>query len=126
MSIEAIALGAVRTDGGTQARGALDAAWVDELAAVVADGDGALDAITVFYDGAAYWLADGFHRVAAYAKAGRGIIKPASILARHGLNPDVSRALASEAMEALAANRWRAPAWLLNDPRFALKKEGRP
>ena len=59
-------------------------------------------------------------------RAGLCRFKPASILARHGLNPDVSRALASEAMEALAANHWRAPAWLLNDPRFAMKKEGRP
>ncbi len=75
MSVEAITLDAIRTDGGTQARGAIDAAWVDELAAVVADGAGALDPVVVFYDGAAYWLADGFHRVAAYAKAGRAIIR---------------------------------------------------
>jgi len=75
VSVEAITLDAIRTDGGTQARGAIDAAWVDELAAVVADGAGALDPVVVFYDGAAYWLADGFHRVAAYAKAGRAIIR---------------------------------------------------
>jgi len=45
--------------------------------------------------------------------------KPASILAKYGLNPDVSRALASEAMEAMRANNWRPTAALLRDPRFA-------
>lgn len=47
--------------------------------------------------------------------------KMARVLARHGLNPDVPFDAASEAMKAIAAAGWkRAPAWLLEDPRFAV------
>jgi hypothetical protein len=43
---------------------------VEEYAAAMADG-AKFPAITVFYDGAEYWLADGFHRMAATEAAGR-------------------------------------------------------
>jgi hypothetical protein len=42
---------------------------VEEYAAAMADG-AKFPAITVFYDGAEYWLADGFHRLAATETAG--------------------------------------------------------
>lgn len=75
MTPEEIRVVDIRLDGGTQSRAALDSAWVDELAAVVKDGERALDPVVVFHDGSDYWLADGFHRVAACARAGRAIIR---------------------------------------------------
>jgi hypothetical protein len=51
----------VRTDGGTQTRACIRPEVVEEYA----DLNGEMPPITVFYDGAAYWLADGFHRLEA-------------------------------------------------------------
>ncbi len=59
----------IRTDGGTQSRDSLDAATVEEYASAMTNG-AAFPAVVVFYDGQAYWLADGFHRVAAAKQAG--------------------------------------------------------
>ena len=51
----------VRTDGGTQPRVAIDEQVVAEYADLCRNGSN-LPPVTVFFDGAAYWLADGFHR----------------------------------------------------------------
>jgi hypothetical protein len=59
-----VALNQIRTDGGTQARAALDSermfAYLDDMI----DGH-QFPPIVVYYDGSTYWLADGFHRVEA-------------------------------------------------------------
>lgn len=55
---------AIRTDGGTQSRDAISPEVVREYSELMASG-GTLPAPIVFFDGKAYWLADGFHRVAA-------------------------------------------------------------
>lgn len=57
----------IRTDGGTQMRAALNPDTVADYVAVMAehDGWGPFPPITAYYDGTAYWLADGFHRVSA-------------------------------------------------------------
>ena len=44
--------------------------------------------------------------------------KQARILARAGLNPDLTFELAREAIDIISANKWKAPPSLLNDPRF--------
>lgn len=59
----------IRTDGGTQSRAALNQNVVDDYAQVIRDGTD-FPPVVVFYDGKKYWLADGFHRVAAYRAAG--------------------------------------------------------
>jgi N6-adenosine-specific RNA methylase IME4 len=59
----------IRIDGGTQPRANLDAFTIDEYADHMASGD-IFPPITVFFDGAEYWLADGFHRVEAYKQLG--------------------------------------------------------
>lgn len=59
----------IRTDGGTQSRAALNPAVVEEYAQTIRDGTD-FPPVTVFHDGKKYWLADGFHRVAAYRAAG--------------------------------------------------------
>lgn len=56
-----IKLSAIRIDGGTQARVALNQEVVKEYAEHMREG-AEFPAITVFHDGSAYWLADGFHR----------------------------------------------------------------
>ena len=54
-------LAAIRIDGGTQARVALDQATVIEYSENMKEGD-KFPVMIVFYDGSNYWLADGFHR----------------------------------------------------------------
>ena len=58
----------IRTDGGTQMRAGLDESTVHEyLIAMLEDGGwGAFPPVTVYHDGESHWLADGFHRLAAY------------------------------------------------------------
>jgi len=55
----------IRTDGGTQSRAVINEAVVREYVDAVVSG-AELPPVEVYYDGADYWLADGFHRVAAY------------------------------------------------------------
>jgi len=64
-----IAIEKIRTDGGTQPREGLDAGYIDDLIAVIENG-GTLPPVDVMYDGANYWLYDGFHRLAAHKGAG--------------------------------------------------------
>ncbi len=59
----------IRTDGGTQMRAELCETTVAEYSELFASGV-EMEAIEVFFDGTAYWLADGFQRVAAALDAG--------------------------------------------------------
>lgn len=59
----------IRRDGGTQPRAAIVEHVVADYAEAVRSGVRLPDAV-VFYDGTAYWLADGFHRDAAHELAG--------------------------------------------------------
>ncbi len=58
----------IATDGGTQMRVRMVQAVVTEYAAALIAGQ-QLPPIVLFYDGQAYWLADGFHRLAAWQLA---------------------------------------------------------
>lgn len=64
-----VSLSAIRVDGGTQTRAQIDEATVNDYAESMQAGT-VFPAVVVFYDGATYWLADGFHRVAAATQAG--------------------------------------------------------
>lgn len=64
-----LSLDKIRTDAGTQSRAQIDQAVIAEYADLIADGV-KFPAVTVFYDGAEYFLADGFHRYFATKKAG--------------------------------------------------------
>lgn len=59
----------IRTDGGTQTRAGVDPATVADYAEALAHG-AQFPAIIVYHDGTDYWLADGFHRLAAHKQAG--------------------------------------------------------
>lgn len=69
MSTRRIPLVDLRRDGGTQVRETMNAATVQDYADALAEG-AEFPAVTVFFDGAAHWLADGFHRVLAHERAG--------------------------------------------------------
>lgn len=64
-----LALNQIRMDGGTQSRAQLDWTAIDEYAGAMKEGD-QFPPVIIYYDGSAYWLADGFHRVRAAEKAG--------------------------------------------------------
>ena len=60
-----IKVSAIRTDGGTQPRGELNQDRIGQMAGLLDDGH-SVPPVVVFYDGESYWLADGFHRLAAH------------------------------------------------------------
>ncbi len=62
-------LDVIRTDGGTQPRASMDYGAVDDYTEAMKAGTVFPPAL-VFYDGSAYWLADGFHRYRAAERAG--------------------------------------------------------
>jgi len=68
-----LALADIKIDGGTQSRAHLNDEAIVEYAAAIGDG-AALPPVTVYYDGVAHWLADGFHRYHATKKAGHDAI----------------------------------------------------
>ena len=61
-SKQLIPLSAIRLDGGTQPRAALNSSAVEDYTEAMGAG-AEIPPVTVFYDGADYWLADGFRRV---------------------------------------------------------------
>src|SRR5262245_583352 len=84
-----LALDLIRTDGGTQARAGLDpdtvAAYTETYTELSYQRNGLaqMPPIVVFYDGADYWLADGFHRLAAYRRfidGGKASASPRALL----------------------------------------------
>lgn len=60
----------IRTDGGTQPRASLDDETVSEYADAMRNG-ATFPPVDVFYDGKMYWLADGYHRIAAAQRLNR-------------------------------------------------------
>jgi hypothetical protein len=67
--MESLAVAKIRTDGGTQPRAMMDWVTVTEYADAMLQG-ATFPPVVVFFDGADYWLADGFHRVKAAEQAG--------------------------------------------------------
>lgn len=71
--MKAINLAAIRLDGETQSRAEINNEAVAEYVDAIKDG-AEFPPIVVFFDGATYWLGDGFHRVHAFRTAGRASI----------------------------------------------------
>lgn len=67
--MKTLALSLLRIDGGTQSRAELNESTVAEYAEAIRFAV-ALPPITVYFDGSAYWMADGFHRYHAHRAAG--------------------------------------------------------
>ena len=64
-----IKLDAIRIDGGTQGRAVIDQTTVYNYVEHMKEGD-EFPKMFAFYDGATYWLVDGFHRYHAYKLLG--------------------------------------------------------
>ena len=66
-----IPLADITQDHAMQVRGEVDPKRVDEYTAIIKE-HGRMDAMAVFTEnnGTMLWLADGFHRIQSYAKAG--------------------------------------------------------
>ena len=63
---ERLTVASLRTDGGTQPRAGLDEATVAEYTeAITGPNSWPFPPLVAFFDGSHYWLADGFHRLAA-------------------------------------------------------------
>jgi hypothetical protein len=73
MNIKTLNTLAIRIDGGTQARAEINLEVVAEYAAALTDGV-VFPPVEVTFDGAEYWLEDGFHRVHAHVQAARASI----------------------------------------------------
>ncbi|MBK8028218.1 MAG: ParB N-terminal domain-containing protein [Chloroflexi bacterium] len=73
MSEQKIALEMIRRDGGTQSRSYLSSSTIEDYAAAMKRGE-EFPAVKLIYTGDAYYLVDGFHRVAAAEKAGLATI----------------------------------------------------
>ncbi len=69
-----VSLAEIRTDGGTQMRQQIDTTAVSDYAEAF-KGGAEFPPVKVFWDGIAYWLADGFHRWHAARTAGLEKIK---------------------------------------------------
>ena len=111
---------AIKVDGGTQMRAQLDAATVTEYAESMADaGWGKFPPIIAYYDGTDYWLADGFHRLAAFRSLANysDALIPADV--RSGTRRDAilhaAGANASHGLRRTNADKRRAVETLLRD-----------
>ena len=115
---------AIKVDGGTQMRAQLDAATVTEYAdTMTASGWGAFPPIIAYYDGSDYWLADGFHRLAAWRSIANysDALIPADV--RSGTRRDAilhaAGANASHGLRRTNADKRRAVETLLRDEEWA-------
>jgi hypothetical protein len=72
MTVQAIPIVQIRTDGGTQVRTSTYFDKIEEYTQAMLDG-AAFPPLTVFWDGAEYWLADGFHRLEALAAVAKAL-----------------------------------------------------
>ena len=69
-----LSLDVINITGGTQSRLKIDQNYVEEIYEKMKD-EVEYDAVTIFFDGKEYWLADGFHRYHATRKLGKASIK---------------------------------------------------
>lgn len=69
--LQSIALEQIKADESVQSRAQLDMITISEYQEALQNGTQSLPPITVFFDGAVFWLADGFHRLAAHKAANR-------------------------------------------------------
>jgi hypothetical protein len=116
----------IKIDGGTQMRAGLDEATVSEYADFFRESRqwGDFPPVVLYHDGADYWLADGFHRVAAWQHAGNALMGakiPAEV--RSGTRRDAilhaAGANANHGLRRTNADKRRAVKVMLRDEEWA-------
>jgi len=116
--MNSLSIDKIRTNGGTQSRVQLDWEVTAEYATAMHDGV-AFPPVIVFHDGTDYWLADGFHRIAAAQQAGLSEF-PAAV--RQGTRRDAMLhsvgANANHGVRRTNADKRVAVMLLLNDPEW--------
>lgn len=119
--LEHVPLANIKTDGGTQMRAGLNDDAITEYRDVMREnGWGDFPPIVLYYDGSAYWLADGFHRLAAWRQIGVSVadsVVPAIV--KSGGRRDAvlyaARANASHGLRRTDADKRRAVETLVLD-----------
>ena len=114
-----IEIKSLRRDGGTQPRAGILTEIVDNYAEALVDG-AEFPPVVVFYDGAEYWLADGFHRAEAHIMAGIAEIEAE---VRQGARRDAvlfsTGANATHGLPRTREDKWRAVSTLLLDDEWS-------
>lgn len=109
----------IRIDGGTQSRVELNQETVAEYAQACKDG-AAFPPVSVFFDGASYWLADGFHRYFGARDAGESAI---AVQVINGTQRDAVlyslKANATHGLKRTNADKRKAVETLLNDAEWS-------
>lgn len=109
----------IRINGGTQSRAQISDEVVAEYAEAMQAG-AEFPPLVVFYDGASYWLADGFHRYKAFAQIKAHDV-PADV--RQGTQRDAILfsvgANAAHGLRRTNEDKRRAVMVLLNDPEWS-------
>ena len=109
----------IRIDGGTQSRVELNQETVAEYAQAFTDGV-AFPPVVVFFDGASYWLADGFHRYFGARDAGESAI---AVQVINGTKRDAVlyslKANATHGLKRTNADKRKAVETLLKDAEWA-------
>lgn len=109
----------IRIDGGTQSRVELNQETVAEYAQAFTDG-AAFPPVVVFFDGASYWLADGFHRYFGARDAGESAI---AVQVINGTQRDAVlyslKANATHGLRRTNADKRKAVETLLKDAEWA-------
>jgi hypothetical protein len=117
-SVDSIPLSRIK-DGGAQMRAEMHDDTVDDYANDMLAGAVFLP-VVVFQDGNDYWLADGFHRVAAARKIGRDMV--VAEIRQGAMRDAVLHGIGSNAAHGLRrtqADKRRAVERLLKDPEWA-------
>ena len=68
--VTSLSLADIKADPACQARVTTDATTIADYAEIMTEEGNVFPPVVVYYDGADYWLSDGFHRYGAAKKAG--------------------------------------------------------
>ncbi|MEX5513576.1 ParB N-terminal domain-containing protein [Pseudophaeobacter sp. 1A09344] len=114
-----VSIANIRVNGGTQSRAEINRETVADYAEAI-EGGAEFPPVVVFYDGSTYWLADGFHRYEAHARAN---VYEVMADVRQGTQRDaILHSVGANAAHGLRRtndDKRRAVMTLLNDPEWA-------